>query len=91
MVPKRHGRLRGLGFCPTPTLVFEATSRRQANASLESKLKDTQEELLHFKQMHKEREEKMQNQIEQQQEQMELMKKHTQQMQQMMQLMLQFQ
>ena len=41
MGPKRHGPLRSLGFGATPPLEFGATSRRQANAALESKLKDT--------------------------------------------------
>ena len=58
MGPERHGRVHDLGSGPTPKSFFRATSRREKNAALASKLKDTREELMHFKQMHQEHEKK---------------------------------
>ena len=58
MDPEWHGRVHDLGFGPTPKSFFRATSRRETNATLASKLKDTQEELMHFKQRHQEHEKK---------------------------------
>ena len=60
MGPERHGRVHGLGFGPTPKSFFRATSRRETNATLASKLKDTQAKLMHFKQRHQEHEKSMQ-------------------------------
>ena len=90
--PERHGRVRSLGFGATLTSVFGVT-KKETNAALASKLKETQE-----------REEQMQQQIQQQQgqlqqeqrqqqqqQQMEIMQQYMQQMQNMMQQMLQFQ
>ena len=87
--PERHGHVRSLGFGATLTSVFGVT-KKETNAALASKLKETQE-----------REEQMQQQIQQQQgqlqqkqeqlQQMEIMQQHMQQMQNMMQQMLQFQ
>ena len=53
--PERHGRVRSLGFGATLTSVFGVT-KKETNAALASKLKETQE-----------REEQMQQQIQQQQ------------------------
>ena len=80
MDPEWHGRVHDLGFGPTPKSFFRATSRRETNATLASKLKDTQEELMHFKQRHQEHEKKYAKEIQQQQEQMELMQQYMQQM-----------
>ena len=66
MGPERHGRVRGFGFGATTSVVFGATSKK-ANAALASKLKETEEEITHFKQ----REEQMQQQIRLQQEQLQ--------------------
>ena len=52
---ERHG----FGFGATPTLVFGATTKKETNAALASKLKETQKEIVHFKQ----REKQMQQQI----------------------------
>ena len=43
MGPKRHHRVRGYGFGPTPTLVFGSTSRRRSGAILSTQLEITQE------------------------------------------------
>ena len=47
---ERHGRVQGFGFGATPLVVFGATSKKEANAALASKLKETEEEITHFKQ-----------------------------------------
>ena len=65
--PERHGRVRCFGFGATPSVVFGATSKKEANVALASKLKETEEEITHFKQ----REEQMQQQIRLQQEQLQ--------------------
>ena len=64
---ERHGRVHGFGFGATPTLVFGATTKKETNAALASKLKETQEEIVLFKQ----REEEMQLQVQNQQEQLQ--------------------
>ena len=46
MGPKRHGRVRGYGFGPTPTLVFGSTSRRRSEAILSAQLENAQEMLI---------------------------------------------
>ncbi|WJZ95372.1 hypothetical protein VitviT2T_014147 [Vitis vinifera] len=53
---ERNGRVHGFGFGATPTLVFGATTKKETNAALASKLKETQKEIVLFKQ----REEEMQ-------------------------------
>ena len=50
MGPKRHGHVRGFGFCVTSSLVIGATSKKETNEALASKLKDIEEEITHFKQ-----------------------------------------
>ncbi|KAJ9682316.1 hypothetical protein PVL29_018274 [Vitis rotundifolia] len=44
--PERHGRVRGYGFGPTPTLIFGSTSRRQSGAILSTQLENAQEMLI---------------------------------------------
>ncbi|KAL6312664.1 hypothetical protein AAG906_018929 [Vitis piasezkii] len=46
MGPERHGRVRGYGFGPTPTLVFGSTSRRRSGAILSTQLENAQEMLM---------------------------------------------
>ncbi|KAJ9693780.1 hypothetical protein PVL29_009643 [Vitis rotundifolia] len=46
MGPERHGRVRGYGFCPTPTSVFGSTSRRRSKAILSTQLENAQEMLI---------------------------------------------
>ena len=46
MGPKRHGRVRGYGFGPTPTSVFGSTSRRQSRAIRSTQLENAQEMLI---------------------------------------------
>ena len=46
MGPKRHGRVRGYGFGPTPTLVFGSTSRRRSRAIISTQLENAQEMLM---------------------------------------------
>ena len=70
MGPERHGRVRGFGFGATPSVVFGATSKKEANAAHALKLKETEGEITHFKQ----REEQMQQQIRLQQEQLQAQK-----------------
>ncbi|RVW97993.1 hypothetical protein CK203_028978 [Vitis vinifera] len=41
-----HGRVRGYGFGPTPTLVFGSTSRRRSGAILSTQLENAQEMLI---------------------------------------------
>ena len=67
MGPERHGRVRGFGFGVTPSVVFGATSKKEANAALALKLKETEGGITHFKQ----HEEQMQQQIQLQQEQLQ--------------------
>ena len=67
MGPERHGRVQGFGFGATPSVVFGATSKKDANATLALKLKETEGEITHFKQ----REEQMQQQIRLQQEKLQ--------------------
>ena len=43
MGPERHGRVQGFGFGATPSVVFGATSKKEANAALALKLKETEE------------------------------------------------
>ena len=74
---ERHGRVRGFGFGATPTLVFGATSKKEANAILASKLKETEEEINHVKQ----HEEQMQLQIQFQREQLQAQQGQLQQQQ----------
>ena len=50
MGPERHGRVRGFGFGATPSVVFGATSKKEANAALALKLTETKGEITHFKQ-----------------------------------------
>ena len=64
---ERHDRVWGFGFGSTPLVVFLAMSKKEANAALASKLKETKKEITHFKQ----REEQMQQQIRLQQEQLQ--------------------
>ena len=45
----KHSHVCGIRFSPIPTSMFRAISRRKANATLKSNLKNTQEEELHFK------------------------------------------
>lgn len=59
MGSKRQGHVHGFGFGATSTLVFRATTKKETNATLTSKLKETQKEIVHFKQ----REKQMQQQI----------------------------
>ena len=46
MGPKRHGRVRGYGFGPTPTSIFGSTSRRRSGVILSTQLENTQEMLI---------------------------------------------
>ena len=46
MGPKRHGRVQGYGFDPTPTSVFGSTSRRQSRAIRSTQLENAQEMLI---------------------------------------------
>ena len=46
MGPKRHGRVQGYGFDPTPTSVFGSTSRRRSGAILSTQLENAQEMLI---------------------------------------------
>ena len=43
MSPKRHGRVRGYGFGPTPTSICGSTSRRQLVGTLTTQLENAQE------------------------------------------------
>ena len=43
MSPKRHGRVRGYGFGPTPTSIYGSTSRRQLVGTLTTQLENAQE------------------------------------------------
>ena len=65
MGSERHGRVRGFGFGAIPSM--GATSKKEANAALALKLKETEGEITHFKQ----REEQMQQQIRLHQEQLQ--------------------
>ena len=91
--PKRHGRVRNLGFSATLTSVFGVT-KKETNATLASKLKETQEREEQMQQKIQQQQGQLQQEQEQEQEQeqqkMEIMQQHMQQMQNMMQQMLQF-
>ena len=50
MGPKRHGRVRGYEFGPTPTSVFGSTSRRRSRVILSTQLENAQEMLIAAKQ-----------------------------------------
>ena len=90
--PERHGRVRSLGFGATLTSVFGVT-KKETNAALASKLKETQEREEQMQQQIQQQQGQLQQQQEQlqQQQQMEIMQQHMQQMQNMMQQILQFQ
>ena len=75
LAPKRHGRVRSLGFGATLTSVFGVT-KKETNAALASKVKKIQE-----------REEKMQQQIQQQQGQLQQQQQQEEQQQQQMKIM----
>ena len=107
MGTERHGRVRGFGFGVTPSVVFGATSKKEANAALASKLKEIEEEITHFKQHEEQMQQQIrlqqeqlqaqqgqlqhQGQLHQQQEQMKMMQQHMQQMLTMMNQMFQVQ
>ncbi|XP_059589813.1 uncharacterized protein LOC109124170 [Vitis vinifera] len=46
MGPKRHGRVRGYGFGPTPTSIFGSTSRKRSGVILSTQIKNAQEMLI---------------------------------------------
>ena len=50
MSPKRHGRVWGYGFGPTPTSIFGSTSRRRSTNTLAIQLENAQELLVDAKQ-----------------------------------------
>ena len=50
MALKRHGRVHGFGFGATPTLVFGATTKKETNTTLASKLKEKIKEIVLLKQ-----------------------------------------
>ena len=50
MGSKRHGHVRGYGFGPTPTSVFDSNSRRWSWAILSTQLENAQEMLIVAKQ-----------------------------------------
>ena len=91
--PERHGRVRSLGFGATLTSVFGVT-KKETNAALASKLKETQEREEQMQQQIQQQQGQLQQQeeqLQQQQQQMEIMQQHMQQIQNMMQQILQFQ
>ena len=91
--PERHGRVRSLGFGATLTSVF-GVIKKETNAGLASKLKETQEREERMQQQIQQQQgqlQQQQEQLQQQQQQMEIMQQHMQQMENMMQQMLQFQ